>query len=95
MRFIRIGTLEKPEVLSPDIHIYTESKQPWVVLDGKIPVVEKFYDIRSVWSEESLERYKALLPRIEEYKASLGTEKAKVLSSMINGPESYNHAKLS
>jgi len=30
VRFIRVGTLDEPDCLPPDIHIYTESKQPWV-----------------------------------------------------------------
>ncbi len=30
--FVRVGTLEDPDRLPPDIHIFTASKQPWVVL---------------------------------------------------------------
>src|SRR5262249_8177572 len=30
--FVRVGTLERPDLLPPDIHIFTRSKQPWVVL---------------------------------------------------------------
>jgi hypothetical protein len=30
--FLRVGTLDQPDRVAPDIHIYTESKQPWVVL---------------------------------------------------------------
>ena len=32
MRFVRVGTLDEPDRLPPDIHIYTSSKQPWVVI---------------------------------------------------------------
>jgi hypothetical protein len=32
VKFIRVGTLDQPDLLPPDIHIYTASKQPWVVL---------------------------------------------------------------
>ncbi len=32
VRFVRVGTLDQPDLLPPDIHIFTESKQPWVVL---------------------------------------------------------------
>jgi len=32
IRFIRVGTLDEPDHLPPDIHIYTSSKQPWVIL---------------------------------------------------------------
>ena len=30
--FVRVGTLDNPDLLPPDIHIFTSSKQPWVVL---------------------------------------------------------------
>ena len=29
--FVRVGTLDEPDHLPPDIHIFTASKQPWVV----------------------------------------------------------------
>ena len=32
LRFIRVGTLDEPDYLPPDIHIYISSKQPWVIL---------------------------------------------------------------
>ena len=36
IRFVRVGTLDGPDKLPPDIHIYVASKQPWVALtDGK------------------------------------------------------------
>ena len=31
-RFVRVGTLDEPDRMPPDIHIFTASKQPWVVL---------------------------------------------------------------
>ena len=31
-RYVRVGTLDEPDRLPPDIHIFTMSKQPWVVL---------------------------------------------------------------
>ena len=30
VRFVRVGTLDEPSALSPDVHIYTRSKLPWV-----------------------------------------------------------------
>ena len=39
IRFIRVGTLDEPDRLPPDIHIYTSSKQPWVFLPPDIPAV--------------------------------------------------------
>jgi hypothetical protein len=35
VRFVRVGTLDEPDRLPPDIHIFTTSKQPWVVLDAR------------------------------------------------------------
>src|SRR5689334_10699768 len=32
LRFVRVGTLDDPTALPPDVHIYTRSKLPWVTL---------------------------------------------------------------
>lgn len=61
--FIRVGTLEEPDRLPPDIHIFTSSKQPWVVLPPGIPAVAEYYDRKQYWPEESLARRRALLGR--------------------------------
>lgn len=60
VRFIRVGTLDTPDRLPPDIHIYTASKQPWVVLDPRVPAVPAFYDLTDHWPKASLERRRAL-----------------------------------
>jgi hypothetical protein len=36
--FVRGGTLDEPSAVTPDVHIYTRSKVPWVVLPEGIPV---------------------------------------------------------
>ncbi len=61
MAFVRVGTLDEPDRLAPDIHIYTASKQPWVVLPPDTPAVEEYYDRNDHWPEESLARRRALL----------------------------------
>jgi len=71
LNFVRVGTLDSPDCLPPDIHIFTASKQPWVVLSPDIPAVAEYYDRDRHWPAESLARRQALLPRIEAYKASL------------------------
>ena len=60
VRFVRVGTLDEPDRLPPDIHIYTASKQPWVRLDPGVPAVEAYYDAATHWSAASLERRRAL-----------------------------------
>src|SRR5205085_11340543 len=61
VRFIRVGTLDEPDRLPPDIHIYTESKQPWVVLPAGARAVPQYYMRSEVWSAESLARRERLL----------------------------------
>lgn len=60
LRFVRVGTLDKPGGLPPDIHIYTRSKLPWVQLPEGVPAVEAYYDSKTLWPEASLARRKAL-----------------------------------
>jgi hypothetical protein len=59
-RFVRVGTLDEPDRLPPDVHIFTMSKQPWVVLPAGTPAVAEFYDRTKLWPPESLERIAAL-----------------------------------
>jgi hypothetical protein len=61
VRFVRVGTLDMPDRLPPDIHIFTESKQPWVMLPPGVPVVQQYYDRKQYWPPESLERFRAVL----------------------------------
>ncbi len=60
VRFVRVGTLDDPDAMPPDIHIFTMSRQPWVVLPEGTPAVPEFYDIKATWPAESLERRKAM-----------------------------------
>jgi hypothetical protein len=61
--FVRVGTLDNPDALPPDIHIFTASKQPWVILPPGTPAMLEYYDREKYWPPESLERRKALLER--------------------------------
>lgn len=56
VRFVRVGTLDEPDRLPPDVHIFTMSKQPWVNLEGGAPAFQEFYEIEDVWPAESLAR---------------------------------------
>ena len=69
--FVRVGTLDDPDGLPPDIHIFTASKQPWVVLPAGTPAVPEYYERESHWPADSLARYQALWPRIRAYRAGL------------------------
>jgi hypothetical protein len=56
LRFVRVGTLDQPDRLPPDIHIFTASKQPWVVIPPGMPAVPEYYKSSEMWPPESLER---------------------------------------
>jgi len=45
------------------MHIFTASKQPWVVLPAGTPTVPEYYDRSLHWPKESLERRAALLAK--------------------------------
>ena len=74
VRFVRVGTLDEPDHLPPDIHIFTSSKQPWVQLPADVPAVAEYYDRQLLWPPESLARRLLIAPRVEEYLRSLGTD---------------------
>jgi hypothetical protein len=59
IHFIRVGTLDEPARVPPDIHIYTATKQPWVVLPVGIAAVPEFYKPADYWPAESMARFKA------------------------------------
>jgi hypothetical protein len=62
VRFVRVGTLDDPDRFPPDIHIFTRSKQPWVVLPPDAPAVAEYYDAKDHWPQRSLDRWEALPP---------------------------------
>jgi hypothetical protein len=59
VHFIRAGTLENPAIAPPDIHIFTSTKQPWVVLPQGVPAVPEFYRRSEYWPPGSVARYNA------------------------------------
>jgi hypothetical protein len=63
--FVRVGTLDEPDRLPPDIHIFTASKQPWVILPSGVPAVPEYYDRDLYWPAGSLARRRAALDRPE------------------------------
>ena len=62
--FVRVGTLDTPGKVPPDVHIYTSTKLPWVVLPEGVPAYEEFYpDAGAIWSAKARERWRTLLAR--------------------------------
>ena len=53
---MRAGTLDDPDTVTPDLHIFTRSKLPWLELPAGARRFETFYKLDEVWPHESLER---------------------------------------
>ncbi|HEX6721069.1 MAG TPA: GFA family protein [Burkholderiaceae bacterium] len=66
--FVRVGTLDQPDHCPPDIHIFTASKQPWVVIPPEHTAVLEYYDLKEHWPAESQERRKALRAKLQAQK---------------------------
>lgn len=69
--FVRVGTLDEPDHLPPDIHIFTASRQSWVVIPPGTPAVREYYELETYWPADSLDRRKAMRPHIEAYQEAL------------------------
>ena len=60
VRFVRGGTLDDPSAVTPDVHIFTRSKLPWVTLPDSVPAFDVYYETKQLWPAASLERLEAL-----------------------------------
>jgi len=54
--FVRAGTLDNPDAVTPDVHIFTRSKLGWLRLPEGALAFETAYSIEKVWPEESKAR---------------------------------------
>ena len=61
LSFIRVGTLDQPNQIKPDIHIYLESKQDWFQVPDAMPSYQRYYDRKTMWPKSSLQRLNQLL----------------------------------
>jgi hypothetical protein len=61
IRFVRATTLDDRGALSPDVHIFTRTKLPWVGLPPEVPAFDIYYDMAALWPAQSLSRRRAAL----------------------------------
>ena len=54
--FVRAGTLDQPEQVKPDVHIFTRSKLPWLQLPKDALAFKTFYNLDEIWPAQSKER---------------------------------------
>jgi hypothetical protein len=57
--FVRVPTLDAPHAITPDVHIFTRKKVPWVRIPDGARVFDEFYDMKAEWPAESLARREA------------------------------------
>ena len=61
--FVRSGTLDDTSDVRPRAHVFTRSRQPWVVLPDGVPAFEASYDPAEVWPAADLARLRAVAVR--------------------------------
>jgi hypothetical protein len=61
VRFVRVATLDDPTAITPDAHIFTRSKLPWVRLPPEARVFDIYYDMKTEWPADSLARRDAAI----------------------------------
>lgn len=59
--FIRVGTLDQPELLPPDVHIFTRYRNKAAPLPNGAPAYPAFYELPEVWQSDSLKRLTNLI----------------------------------
>lgn len=64
LAFVRVGTLDTPDACPPDVHIFTATKQPWLVFPEGAKVFAEYYKSAEVWSPEALDRRRAALAKV-------------------------------
>jgi hypothetical protein len=64
VRFVRVGTLDKPGALKPDVHIYTRWKAKWLKLPKRTPSFRDYYNTSKLWPKTSLKRLNAAVSQI-------------------------------
>jgi|SRR5271165_6944533 len=61
LRFVRVGTLDDPSAIEPDVHIYTRSRLPWIALPQGKSAFAEYYDSARLWPAASLARRQAVM----------------------------------
>src|SRR5690242_801093 len=68
---VRIGTLDFPEIMEPDIHMFVGNKLAWIQLPKDARTSRKGFDYKTAWPKSSLKRLEVCLERYETAKKAL------------------------
>jgi hypothetical protein len=63
IHFVRVGTLDDPDAMQPDVHIFTSSKQPWVQLPADAKLFPQYYKPAELWPQSSRDRFGAAMAK--------------------------------
>jgi hypothetical protein len=65
LRFVRVGTLDKPGAVKPDAHIYTRWRAKWLKLPKRTRSFPDYYKTNKLWPKASLKRLHAALGKTQ------------------------------
>lgn len=84
---LRVGTLDFPSLMEPDLHIFVESKLDWVRLPEGARTMERVGDVKKLWPKSSLKRLEICKMRVEEVKKRRAVALAGMKEGAKNGGE--------
>jgi len=73
---VRIGTLDFPGIMEPDVHSFVGSKLGWIELPKDAKASKGHYDYKQMWPKSSLKRLEICLERFEAAKKATTGSKA-------------------
>lgn len=73
---VRVGTLDFPGLMEPDVHAFVESKVDWVGLPEEARTVPGKFQHRELWPKGSLRRLDRCLERVAEAKLKANAQRA-------------------
>jgi hypothetical protein len=65
---VRVGTLDFPSLMEPDVHIFADSKLDWIRLPDDARTLPRGGDLRALWPKSSLARLERCKQWAEEVK---------------------------
>lgn len=68
---VRIGTLDFPGIMEPDMHMFVGSKLGWIDLPKDAKTSRRGFDYKTTWPKSSLKRLEICLERFEAAKKAL------------------------
>ncbi|KZM20719.1 uncharacterized protein EKO05_0007927 [Ascochyta rabiei] len=71
---VRIGTLDFPGIMEPDMHSFVGSKLGWIDLPRDAKTSKGHYDYKMAWPKSSLKRLEVCLERFEAAKKIVGSQ---------------------